>query len=43
MENSEADRLGLVEGDQILMVNDVDFTQIDHSDVSTVFPQQIFY
>ncbi|KAK7097097.1 PDZ domain-containing protein 11-like [Littorina saxatilis] len=32
MTDSEADRLGLKEGDQILMVNDVDFQSLDHSD-----------
>lgn len=32
MPNSEADRLGLKEGHQILSVNDADFENMDHSD-----------
>ncbi|XP_071088425.1 PDZ domain-containing protein 11-like [Haliotis cracherodii] len=32
MPNSEADRLGLKEADQILLVNDIDFESIDHSE-----------
>ncbi|KAK7496372.1 hypothetical protein BaRGS_00012294 [Batillaria attramentaria] len=36
MPNSEADRLGLKEGDQILMVNDADFESLDHADAVKV-------
>ena len=31
MPNTEAERVGLKEGDQILAVNDYDFLDIDHS------------
>ena len=31
MQDTEADRLGLQEGDQLLWVNGIDFQDIDHS------------
>lgn len=36
MVNSEADKLGLREGDQILMVNNRDFENIDHAEAVKV-------
>ncbi|XP_041360009.1 PDZ domain-containing protein 11-like isoform X2 [Gigantopelta aegis] len=36
MPNSEADRLGLKEGDQILMVNDFSFEVIEHAEAVRV-------
>ncbi|XP_062616759.1 PDZ domain-containing protein 11-like [Saccostrea cucullata] len=36
MPNSEADKLGLREGDQILTVNQRDFTNIDHAEAVRV-------
>ena len=36
MPNSAAANLGVKEGDQILEVNGIDFSTLDHSDVSFV-------
>ncbi|XP_076446521.1 PDZ domain-containing protein 11-like [Babylonia areolata] len=36
MADSGADRLGLKEGDQILMVNNIDFESLDHADAVKV-------